>query len=121
MRVLDGIYDVAFRRRGFPYGENVQARPLVEEGMVAVMPASHARTRRATLNLSDLKDDHFILPPAKAGPVLLKEIRKVRHEAGLEPRLGQLPPDRIGNQSRPRRNRRFIRASFHELCCCGGQ
>lgn len=90
--VADGVYDVAFLRPGAAGTGTLQEQMVVEEPMVAVIPAAHALASRDAVSLHALRNEPFILLPPTAGPILLEEIRRACRDAGFEPRLDQSAP-----------------------------
>src|SRR6201996_3967191 len=90
--VKDGRYDVVFLRPGASGSADLQERLLVEEAMVAVLPADHALSGAKRVRLAALKDEPFILLPVASGPILHDEIYAACRRAGFEPSLGQMAP-----------------------------
>ncbi|NYH14828.1 LysR family transcriptional regulator [Paraburkholderia bryophila] len=66
--------------------------PLVDEDMLAVLPANHRLSRRRRINLADLADDPFILFPRPIGPDLYDSIIAACQEAGFAPSIGMESP-----------------------------
>ncbi|MFT4063959.1 LysR family transcriptional regulator [Paraburkholderia sp.] len=66
--------------------------PLVDEAMLAVLPASHRLNRRRRIDLADLGNDPFILFPRSIGPDLYDSIIGACREAGFAPSLGMESP-----------------------------
>lgn len=90
--IKQGVYDVAFVRPGAVGSADLQERMVVEEPMVAVLPADHPLASAKTIKLGALKDEPFILLPPSAGPILHEEIHAACRRAGFEPSLGQMAP-----------------------------
>lgn len=88
----DSIYDVVFLRPGASGSEGLQERLLVEEAMLAVLPAGHPAAKAKRVDLAALRNESFILLSQAAGPVLLQEIHASCRAAGFEPRVGQVAP-----------------------------
>jgi len=66
--------------------------PLVDEDMLAVLPANHRLSRRRRVDLADLADDPFILFPRPIGPDLYDSIISACREAGFAPSIGMESP-----------------------------
>jgi DNA-binding transcriptional LysR family regulator len=90
--IKDGSYDVGFLRPGASGSAELQERLLVEEAMVAVLPADHPLSAAEKVKLARLKDEPFILLPPSSGPILHDEIYAACRSAGFEPTLGQMAP-----------------------------
>lgn len=90
--VKDGSYDVVFLRPGASGSTELQERLLVEEAMVAVLPADHPLSKSETVKLVALEHESFILLPVAAGPILHDEIYAACRSAGFEPNLSQMAP-----------------------------
>jgi DNA-binding transcriptional LysR family regulator len=65
--------------------------PLVDEDMLAVLPANHRLNRRRRIDLADLADDSFILFPRPIGPDLYDSIIGACREAGFAPSISMAP------------------------------
>jgi DNA-binding transcriptional LysR family regulator len=66
--------------------------PLVDEDMLAVLPANHRLNRRRRVDLANLADDPFILFPRPIGPDLYDSIISACREAGFAPSIGMESP-----------------------------
>lgn len=66
--------------------------PLVDENMLAVLPANHRLSRRRRIDLADLADDPFILFPRPIGPDLHDSIIAACRRAGFAPSIGMESP-----------------------------
>jgi DNA-binding transcriptional LysR family regulator len=66
--------------------------PLVDEDMLAVLPANHRLNRRRRIDLADLANDPFILFPRPIGPDLYDSIIGACREAGFAPSIGMESP-----------------------------
>ena len=66
--------------------------PLVDEAMLAVLPASHRLSRRRCINLADLAGDSLILFPRPIGPDLYDSIISACREAGFAPSISMESP-----------------------------
>jgi DNA-binding transcriptional LysR family regulator len=65
---------------------------LVDETMLAVLPANHRLSRRRRIDLADLADNPFILFPRAIGPDLHDSIIGACHQAGFAPSIGMESP-----------------------------
>jgi DNA-binding transcriptional LysR family regulator len=84
--------DVAFLRA--PYDEEGLGSDLiVEEPLVAVIPASHALAGARGLELAALARESFLLFPRDTSPGFYDSIIGACQKAGFSPRLGQETPD----------------------------
>lgn len=86
--------DVAFVRSTAPESEGVAFYDLLEEPMVAALPARHrlARPARRGLRLADLAGEPFVLYRRAAGPGLYDAIVGACRAAGFSPRVEQEAP-----------------------------
>jgi DNA-binding transcriptional LysR family regulator len=66
--------------------------PLVDEDMLAVLPAKHRLNRRRRVDLANLADDSFILFPRPIGPDLYDSIISACREAGFAPSISMESP-----------------------------
>ncbi|CAN7291689.1 LysR family transcriptional regulator [Trinickia sp. LjRoot230] len=66
--------------------------PLIDEDMLAVLPASHCLNRRRRIDLADLASDPFILFPRPIGPDLHDSIIGACRHAGFAPSIGMESP-----------------------------
>ncbi|WP_144145872.1 LysR family transcriptional regulator [Paraburkholderia sp. BCC1884] len=66
--------------------------PLVDEDMLAVLPADHRLNRRRRIALADLANDPFIFFPRAIGPNLYDSIIGACREAGFAPSIGMESP-----------------------------
>jgi DNA-binding transcriptional LysR family regulator len=67
-------------------------RPLADEPMLAVLPASHPAARAERVDLMALRHDPLILTPRGVGQTLYDVVIETCRQAGFEPILGQLAP-----------------------------
>jgi DNA-binding transcriptional LysR family regulator len=91
--------DVAFVRAPLHDIEGLVVESLIEEDMVAAVPAHHrlAKTgKRHGLLLADLADETVLLYRRPPGPGLYDTILAAYRGAGLNPRLGQETPRMVG-------------------------
>lgn len=86
--------DVAFVRSTAPESEGITFYDLLEEPMVAALPARHrlAAPARQTLRLADLAEEPFVLYRRAAGPGLYDAIVGACRAAGFSPRVEQEAP-----------------------------
>lgn len=56
---------------------------ILQEPLVLALPETHPRSAQANVSLSTLKDEPFILFPAKMGPVFYKQIISICQQAGF--------------------------------------
>ncbi|HMA15127.1 MAG TPA: LysR family transcriptional regulator [Kiloniellaceae bacterium] len=86
--------DVAFVRSTAPESEGIAFYDLLEEPMVAALPALHrlAAPTRRTLRLADLAGEPFVLYRRAAGPGLHDAIVGACQAAGFSPRVEQEAP-----------------------------
>lgn len=86
--LVDRGIDVAFARSRLDDGEFASESVLVEP-LVAVVPLSSPQSSRAAINLTDLKDEAFILYPRHPRPSFADEVTAFCRAAGFEPRVAQ--------------------------------
>lgn len=84
--------DVAFIRPPITDSHDFIVEALVEEDMLAVLPAGHPLDGAAAVPLSALAAETFILFPRAIGIGLYDAIISACHRAGFSPRLGQDAP-----------------------------
>src|SRR3984957_11890659 len=72
--LLDGELDVVFMRRVDTDAGHVKIRLISEEPVMAVLPTKHRAAKLAKLNLSDLRDESFILPRRDDSPSLFDTV-----------------------------------------------
>ncbi|MGF1591669.1 MAG: LysR substrate-binding domain-containing protein, partial [Kiloniellaceae bacterium] len=77
-----------------PPGEGVTFHELLEEPMVAALPATHrlAKGAKRRLPLAVLAAEPFVLYRRSAGPGLYDAIVSACHQAGIAPRIEQEAP-----------------------------
>jgi len=96
--LVDGLrqerIDAAFIRSPVADPLGLEVRPLLDEEMVAALPANHALAQDSTkpLSLSALAAETFILYRRPSGPGLHDAILAGCHRAGFSPRVGQEAP-----------------------------
>ncbi|MBV8409498.1 MAG: LysR family transcriptional regulator, partial [Alphaproteobacteria bacterium] len=84
--------DIAFIRSGVADPEGLAVHPLLQEDMVAALPARHRLGRRAHLALKDLALETFILYRRPDGRGLFDVIIAACTAAGFSPHVGQEAP-----------------------------
>ena len=86
------MVDVAFLRAPFD-DERLGSELIVEEPLVAVVPASHALAKKRSLALTSLARESFLIFPRITSPGFYDSIIAACQRAGFSPRLGQETPD----------------------------
>jgi DNA-binding transcriptional LysR family regulator len=85
--------DVAFIRPSGEDPSDLMIQSLLDELLVAALPASHPHAHgRGTLALSALRDDSFILTPREVAVSLHDSVLDACRNAGFTPRMGQPAP-----------------------------
>jgi DNA-binding transcriptional LysR family regulator len=84
--------DIAFIRSGVPDAAGLAVHALLQEDMVAALPARHRLARQPRLALRDLADDIFILYRRPDGRGLYDVIIAACAAAGFSPHVGQEAP-----------------------------
>ncbi|MBL6653116.1 MAG: LysR family transcriptional regulator [Reyranella sp.] len=84
--------DIAFIRSGLADPQGLAVHALLQEDMVAALPARHRLTRRPQLTLKDLAPETFILYRRPDGRGLYDVIITACAEAGFSPNVGQEAP-----------------------------
>lgn len=87
-----GEVDVAFVRPPFTLDGDFCADRVVDEAMLAALPASHRLCSKKSLLLTDLRDEDFVLYPRPVGSGLYDAIYAACQRAGFMPRIGQEAP-----------------------------
>lgn len=90
-KVAERQLDAALVRMPLNCGDLI-VEPLVDENMLAVLPANHHLSRRRRIDLADLADDPFILFPRPIGPDLHDSIIGACRQAGFAPSIGMESP-----------------------------
>ena len=90
--LLGGDLDVVFVRSIDADAEQLNIRLISEEPLMAVLPIKHPAAQLTKLNLSDLRDDSFILHRREDTPSLFDTVVAACHKAGFEPILGPRVP-----------------------------
>jgi DNA-binding transcriptional LysR family regulator len=84
--------DIAFIRSGLVDPEGITVHALLEEDMVAALPARHRLVTRPRLALKDLAEETMILYRRPDGRGLYDVIIAACAEAGFSPHVGQEAP-----------------------------
>ena len=84
--------DIAFIRSGISDAEGLAVHPLLQEDMVAALPARHRLARRRQLALKELAGETFILYRRPDGRGLYDVIISACTAAGFSPHVGQEAP-----------------------------
>lgn len=94
----EDLIDIAFLRPPSVDSSNVVLDTVVEEGMVLVLPTSHALAQRPVdaLPLAAIRDEPLVLTTPEAGRTLFNVAVETCRAAGFEPVLGQ-PAPQIGS------------------------
>ena len=93
--VLDGELDVVFVRPVEADAERLKIRLISEESLMAVLPIRHRAAKLAQLNLSDLRDESFILPRREDTASFFDTVIAACRKAGFEPALGPSVPQLV--------------------------
>jgi DNA-binding transcriptional LysR family regulator len=89
--VAERRLDAALIRLPLGCGE-LKVEPLVDEDMIAVLPANHPLSRRRRIDLADLAGDSFIFFPRPIGPDLYDSMIEACRAAGFTPAIGMDSP-----------------------------
>ena len=84
--------DVAFLRSTSSDVSGLNIQPLLEERMVAAVPAGHRLAQAGKVALADLAEDTFIFYRRPTGPGLYDAIMAACLAAGFSPSVGQEAP-----------------------------
>jgi len=86
--LAEGSLDIGFIRPGEPRAlEGIAVRMVLNEPLLAVMPADHALAGRASLAVADLADQPFILHPRAIGTGLYDKVVGLCRAAGFAPQV----------------------------------
>lgn len=99
--LLAGRIDAAFVRSPIGPAEGIAIHSVLDESMVAALPAQHAeaRTLSRPLALANLAAEAFILYRRPLGPGLYDAIIAACDRAGFSPRIGQEAPRMLATLS----------------------
>ncbi len=85
--LLDGRIDAGFLHP--PVDADLELVPLLDEPLLAVLPADHPAAGLDRLPLQILRDTPFVLYPRTRGPVLYDRIIAACEAAGFAPRIAE--------------------------------
>ena len=85
--LVSGRYDLAFTRP--PRVDGLASRTLFTEQVCAVLPEGHALAGRASLSLTDLADEHWVLSPRDSWEPWQRVFDEKFHAAGFSPKVVQ--------------------------------
>jgi DNA-binding transcriptional LysR family regulator len=100
--LLDERLDAAFVRSPVGPAEGIAVHSVLDEAMVAALPAGHALARRTNampLGLAELSAETFILYRRPLGPGLYDAIIAACQRAGYSPIIGQEAPRMLATLS----------------------
>jgi DNA-binding transcriptional LysR family regulator len=69
--------------------ETLSIEPVLDEPLVAALPAGHSLSARPTVSVRELATDPFILFPRSEGPGFYDQILSFCHHSGFSPRVVQ--------------------------------
>ncbi|TXI87285.1 HTH lysR-type domain-containing protein [Cupriavidus sp. H19C3] len=81
----DGKLDVGLIRQAIHGFAGISLQHVHEQRMVAALPASHRLARAATLPLSALRDEVFVMVPDRRSPALNARVLAACADAGFQP------------------------------------
>ena len=85
--------DIALLRQENAVPEGVTVQLLLQEPLVAALPADHPLARiRGKMTLPSLRDEHFILTPKESGTSLRESVLQACRQQGFTPMEGQPAP-----------------------------
>ncbi|MBI1682098.1 LysR family transcriptional regulator [Caulobacter hibisci] len=90
--LADGALDAAFLRPGSVSLEGLAVHDLVDEPMIAVLPAGHPAAASDPVDLSLLRGEPLIMTPRELGPTVHDAALEAFRASGVEPVLGQPAP-----------------------------
>src|ERR1700678_25560 len=93
--LLEGELDVVFVRPIEAEAEHLKIRLISEEPLMAVLPNKHRAAKVSKLNLSDLRDESFILTRREDTQSLFDTVIAACRKAGFEPTLGPSVPQLV--------------------------
>ncbi len=88
----DGRIDVGFLRAPVPSGP-LASRVILNESLVAVLPAGHPLAHQREVALTDLSNENFVSYPSMQGSTLRDAAVHACYSAGFTPRVVQEAPD----------------------------
>lgn len=84
--VRSGALDLGFLRDPSPLPAELVSQDFAVEHIAAALPHDHPRAEAEGIDLSDLRDEDFVLPDPTALPTLAQQVQLACHEAGFTPR-----------------------------------
>lgn len=88
----DGKVDVAFMRPFFE-DENIAMHPVLEERLVAVLPAAHRLAGRQRISICDLAKEPFVTATPSPAPSFYAFIMGICERTGFQPKVVQEATD----------------------------
>lgn len=86
--LAEGTLDIAFIRPGQPEEpEGISVQIVLNEGLMAVLPADHPLAGAERLSVADLAEQPFILHPRHIGTGLYDKVVGLCHAAGFQPQV----------------------------------
>lgn len=82
--LLNYRIDIGFNRE-LPKTKGLQAEKILTENFALVLPADHRLARKRTVNLTDAKDEWFVLPRLSGESEHVGQMRAIFDEAGFPP------------------------------------
>jgi len=90
--MIQGRIDVAFVRPPVRGDAKVAFKPLADEEMKLAVPVGHRLAKRKAIDLSELRDEAFVVYPRKHGTGLSDGVIAECRRAGFVPRIVQETP-----------------------------
>jgi len=92
--IMDGRVDIGFLRCRTFENDHIHTECLMQERIVAVLPRDHHLAKSKTLCLHDLRNEPFVMPPHRLGPIFSgpsfhSHILGACQEAGFTPKISQ--------------------------------
>jgi DNA-binding transcriptional LysR family regulator len=78
--------DIGFNRE-LPKAKGLKVKKILTENFALVIPEDHRLARKKKVNLSDAKDDWFVLPGFSGKSEHVAQMRQIFDEAGFAPRV----------------------------------
>lgn len=91
-QLAEGALDAAFLRPGAVSLEGLSVHDLVDEPMIAALPAGHPAAASDPVDLFLLRGEPLIMTPRELGPTVHDSAIEAFRAAGVEPTLGQPAP-----------------------------
>lgn len=90
--VLDGSLDIAIGRWDFLPAE-IESRVMALEEILLVLPVSHRLAQRASVDMTELSAEEWVVLPGGFGNALQNRMNSMAMAAGFVPRIVQTAPD----------------------------